>query len=108
MNWSPDFLPPTVTTTGATPWWYRVSACSSRAAKIADGRPLYCAEPSTMIASDFGRWSCRAVHQMAAAVEATSSTAARTTATITLPIKLPSRTPTRHGYHEPPTPCGPW
>src|SRR4051812_41613273 len=85
--------------TGATPALYRLFACSSRASKIEDGTPLYCAEPSTTIASDDGRESWRAFHQIASAVDVTSSRSARTAAPTTLPIRLPSRTPTRHGYH---------
>src|SRR3954471_4545286 len=93
--------------TGATPASYRFFACSSRAAKIEDGTPLYCADPSTTIASDDGRESCRASHQIASAVDVTSNRSARTAAPTTLPIRLPSRTPTGHGYHVGLTPGGP-
>src|SRR3712207_7153335 len=64
-----------------------------------DGTPLYCADPSTTIASDCGCESCRAVHQIAVAVETTSRITASTTAPTTPPTRLPARTPTRHGYH---------
>src|SRR3712207_7023288 len=64
-----------------------------------DGTPLYCADPSTTIASECGCESCRAVHQIAVAVETTSRTTASTTAPTTRPTRLPARTPTRHGYH---------
>src|SRR6476661_2531958 len=93
--------------TGATPASYRFFACASRASKIDDGTPLYCAEPSTTIASDLGRESCRAFHQIASAVDVTSSRSARTAAPTTLPIRLPSRSPTGHGYHVGLTPCRP-
>src|SRR4051794_19035820 len=108
VNWSPAFLPPTVTITGATPFSYRFLACSSRAAKIDDGTPLYWADPSTTIASDDGRESCRAVHQIASAVEATSRTSASTAAVTNRFTSLPPRTPTRHGYHAAPTAWDAW
>src|SRR3954453_17657260 len=92
--------------TGAPPASYRFFACSSRAAKIDDGTPLYCADPSTTIASDDGRESCRAFHQIASAVEGTSNRRARTAAPPTLASRLPGRTPTVHGYHVAPTRCG--
>src|SRR3712207_737583 len=85
--------------TGATPAPYRDRACCSRASKIDDGTPLYCADPSTTIASEGGCESCRAVHQIAVAVETTSRTTASTRAPTTRPTRLPARTPTRHGYH---------
>src|SRR4051794_5796406 len=93
--------------TGATPCSYSLRACSSRASKIDDGTPLYWAEPSTTIASDTGRESCLAVHQIASAVETTSSTNARIAAPTILATRLPTRTPTRHGYHVEPTARGP-
>src|SRR4051794_25201714 len=108
VNASPAAFPPTVTTTGATPSSYSFFACSSRAAKIEDGTPLYWADPSTTIASDAGRESCRAFHQIASAVDVTRSRSARTAAPTTRPIRLPSRTPTRHGYHVRLTAGGAW
>src|SRR3954451_18986820 len=93
--------------TGATPASYRFFACARRAAKIDDGTPMYCADPSTTIPSDDGRESCRAVHQIASAVDVTSSRSARTAAPTTRLIRLPSRTPTGHGYHVGLTACGP-
>src|SRR6476661_5547457 len=93
--------------TGATPALYRFFACSSRASKMDDGTPLYCADPSTTMASDDGRESCRAFHQIASAVDVTSSRSARTAAPSTRLIRLPRRTPTGHGYHVVLTPCPP-
>src|SRR5688572_8575989 len=81
-------------------------ACSSRASKNADGTPLYCAVPRTTIASDRGRESCRAFHQIASAVEATSRKPARTAAPSARAIRPPRRTTTRHGYHAGLTSCG--
>ena len=79
----------------------RASACSSRASKIDDGTPLYCAEPSTTIASDAGRESCRAVHQMRQRrrghqQEERQDGGARRP----WPPASRRRTPTRHGYHD--------
>src|SRR4051794_11840154 len=108
VNSSPAARPPTVTITGATPFSYRVIACSSRASKIEDGTPLYWAEPSTTIASETGRESCRAFHQMASPVEATSRTNARTAAPATRFNRFPMRTPTGHGYHAQLTRRAPW
>src|SRR3954467_15504595 len=90
--------------TGATPAAYSFFACSSRAWKIDDGTPLYCADPSTTIASECGRASCRAVHQMASAVATTISTTAIPAAHSTRRPSRPAHAPTRHGYHAPPTP----
>src|SRR4051794_22449322 len=99
LNSSPVALPPTVTITGATPSSYRSTACSSRASKIEEGTPLYCAEPSTTIASEPGRESPRAFHQIASAVEATSSRPASTAAPSTRTTSRPAHAATRHGYH---------
>src|SRR3712207_3164790 len=68
-----------------------------------DGTPLYCADPSTTIASERGCESCRAVHQIAVAVETTSRTTESAKAPTTRPTRLPARTPTRHGYHAGPS-----
>src|SRR3954453_11443544 len=93
--------------TGAPPASYRFFACARRAAKIDEGTPLYCADPSTTIASDRGRESCRAFHQIASAVDVITSRNARTAAPAPRLIRPPSRPPTRHGYHVGLTPRGP-
>src|SRR3954462_15844483 len=108
--------------TGATPSRYSARACSSRASKIDDGTPLYCAEPSTTIASEPGRESLRGGHQIANPGDPTSSTNRGTAAqiprpvdrtgstkgTTAAPITLVTRPPprSRHGYHARPTPRG--
>src|SRR4051812_21050133 len=60
---SPAWRPPVTTIFGAMWSWYSSYAWSSRAASTLDGRPSYCAAPSTTIASD-GRASSRrdAIH----------------------------------------------
>jgi hypothetical protein len=49
---SPVCLPPVTTINGATRSWYSVAAWSSLALNTGDGRPLYCAAPSTTIACE--------------------------------------------------------
>src|SRR5881296_3943033 len=48
---SPVPTPPVTRTTGARPRWYSAAAWSRRARNTGEGRPLYCAAPSTAIAS---------------------------------------------------------
>src|SRR6266849_4527727 len=64
---------------GARPRWYRAAAWSSRARNTGEGRPLYCAAPSTAIAS---------------ALVASSRDAARAAATTTAPQPNASSTKT--------------
>src|SRR2546426_813604 len=66
---SPDPTPPVARPTGASPRWYSAAAWSSRARNTGDGRPLYCAAPSTAIASAERASSC-------APVSATATTTA--------------------------------
>ena len=77
---SPEPTPPVTSTTGARPRWYSAAAWSSRARNTGDGRPLYCAAPSTAIASAAVAWSRAAASATATTTAAQPNASSNTTA----------------------------